>query len=297
MASPSSSTTDVDGTKTETMSKNRRVHWTDGENLLKRFPHTPFRSMSLEYFRPLCGRWMTDDGQFADDESDVTCDHCRTALIRRGYQPPHPISKMNPEHTKNLVLNMVTRAGLEVVEPIHVYEAVSFRSGHGRLPEKMATMATSLDLLRIIAGLDCIEADYPVPVFSVSVCAAIASGSVSEMARALDSLSGSVSEMDSDTRTAVGLHRWEIAFTDASGDAAQMVAYGPTARYAVAGCSSAILEAAGADDDSTTSVLVDDPRVSDPSKPMVRELIIELWGGVLTDVREGTKFVVEGGEQ
>jgi len=41
-----------------------------------------YRDRPLIMRKPLCGRWMYDEGQFTDDPEKVTCDHCTAALNR-----------------------------------------------------------------------------------------------------------------------------------------------------------------------------------------------------------------------
>lgn len=65
----------------------RRMHWTWGES--RRWSMTfGSRTLTLEKFKPLCGRWMSNDGQFAARFDEVTCDHCKAALDR--FKAEHP---------------------------------------------------------------------------------------------------------------------------------------------------------------------------------------------------------------
>jgi len=41
-----------------------------------------YRDRPIIMRKPLCGRWMYDEGQFTDDPDKVTCDHCTAALNR-----------------------------------------------------------------------------------------------------------------------------------------------------------------------------------------------------------------------
>lgn len=46
-----------------------------------------YRDRPIIMRKPLCGRWMYDEGQFTENAAEVTCDHCREALRRRSGQP------------------------------------------------------------------------------------------------------------------------------------------------------------------------------------------------------------------
>lgn len=41
-----------------------------------------YRDRPIIMRKPLCGRWMYDEGQFTEIHENVTCDHCTSALER-----------------------------------------------------------------------------------------------------------------------------------------------------------------------------------------------------------------------
>ena len=45
-----------------------------------------YRDEPIVMMRPLCGRWMYDDGQFLahEDRHQTNCDNCKLMLERRG---------------------------------------------------------------------------------------------------------------------------------------------------------------------------------------------------------------------
>lgn len=75
----------------------RCYHWWSGARRIERHAFGNVVA-SVEYLRPLCGRWMTNDGQFASEVEGVTCDHCRAAIHRLGE--PGRVGRQNARGQK-----------------------------------------------------------------------------------------------------------------------------------------------------------------------------------------------------
>jgi len=196
-------------------------------------------------------------------------------------------------HTKNLILNMALRSGSSRVEPIHVYEAMSFRQNHGRMNGHVARFMTCVDLMRIVACLDTLDDGEPVTVELLTGCALVASATVAEAESVRDALGDSLDDYDDAVGTATGIRRWEIRYTDKAGDPQSLTAIAATSDDAVASVINS-LDVARVRDDGTVSATVIDTH-SVEGQPLAVEYRLSRYaeGGTISNIERGSTFVLD----